>query len=50
MSDTPRDDKGPRHIEHSESKGYAATSISPYKVTQDNAGKQNQDDEAPQDF
>lgn len=49
MSDTPRDDKGPRHIEHSESKGYVSTNIDPYKVAQNNAGQQGQDD-GPDDF
>lgn len=50
MADTPRDDKSPREIRHSESKGYVATNISPYKVTQDNAGQQSQDDDGPGDF
>lgn len=51
MVGTSNGDKDPRHHELSEGKGYAATNISAYKVTQENSGQQDQDkDEAPKFF
>lgn len=50
MADTPKDDKDPRHHELSEGKGYAASSATPYRVTQNNAGQQSQDDDEKPKF